>query len=387
MASFADTLVQAQVQATTPGTPDIAGNLQQGAQLAQHAEQLQMQQEELAQKKQQLVEARLEKFANAVEKGQQYAGKAQANYYNKFLPQYKNALGLKDMITDDSLAFMTASPENASRFNTLVADVREGRIKAQDAFATLGDPTQFADVTPAMSQQIQDAQKSLLGNQAQMAKTVYTQQSTDVRQKDAQNSAGKVELSKKVADKYNEYAAGGGRAGIESAMTNLKEAAAALDTGAVKTGGISTKIPWLKSDDAQSMLNPEMVKFKTKAQGALNSILRATLGAQFTEKEGERVLAQVWDDRQPPKVNAAKISSKITELKKNVSSAESEFRRFGYLQGESAAAPAQKAAPDAPPVDVAKLRAVIAKFPDKLEEIAKRQGMSVQQLQKLIGGQ
>ena len=83
------------------------------------------------------------------------------------------------------------------------------------------------------------------------------------------------------------------------------------------------------------MLNPEALKLKTQAQSALNSALRQTLGAQFTEKEGERVLNQVWDDRLSPKSNADKLDRKIKELKANQKNAEAEFERFGYMKKQA----------------------------------------------------
>ncbi len=118
---------------------------------------------------------------------------------------------------------------------------------------------------------------------------------------------------------------------METAIRNLEEAANALKTGAVKTGNISNKIPLFKTDDAQSMLNPQMVAVKTQSQAALNTVLRATLGAQFTAEEGVRVLNQVWDDKATPAANYKKLRNKIMELKANVKNAEGEFKRFGYM--------------------------------------------------------
>lgn len=148
-------------------------------------------------------------------------------------------------------------------------------------------------------------------------------------------SAGSKELEKKIASKYADWSAGGGRSGIESSLVKLNEVANKLETGKISTGGMTTFIPGLNSDTVQSAINPEMVNTKIEAQSALNSVLRQTLGAQFTAQEGDRVMRQIWDDKQTPQANAKKIRMKISELRSNALSAEREFSKFGFMEGPS----------------------------------------------------
>lgn len=156
-----------------------------------------------------------------------------------------------------------------------------------------------------------------------------------------QNKSGMSKaLESRLASKYADYAAGGGRSGIEASLSKLEDVAAKLESGQVTTGGLSTFIPGANSDVAQTVLNPGMVDAKIQAQSALNNVLRSTLGAQFTAKEGERVLSQIWDDKQTPAVNAKRVRSKITELRSNVLSAETEFKKAGFMDQQEGSASA-----------------------------------------------
>lgn len=145
MATLAEMLVgnALQNQDVNKG-PDIAGSLQKGAQIAQQQQDLDLRKQQIQMQMQQVHDAKLEKFAQAVEKGQQYAGKAQSNYYQKFLPQYRDSLGLHNDVKDDALQFMTA-PETQTVFNAVRSDVLRGGMTGTQAFQLLNDPQALAD--------------------------------------------------------------------------------------------------------------------------------------------------------------------------------------------------------------------------------------------------
>ncbi len=144
-------------------------------------------------------------------------------------------------------------------------------------------------------------------------------------------STGPKEVARKTGDLYSEYAAGGGREGFNKSIEQLNAAAASLDKNPKLTGNLSQKIPYLNSDGSQTFLNPEAVRVKTQAQAALNSALKQTYGSQFTEKEGQRVLNQIWDDRQSGEVNRGKILDQIKTLKRDMRSRETEFNKQGFM--------------------------------------------------------
>lgn len=334
MASLSEMLVQSAIAPGETRDPNAGSGIQVGAQIAMHAQNLQLQQQQLLKDQEALKQAKMSKFVEAVEKGQQYTGKAQSNYYNKFLPQFRNSLGLQDVISDDALAFNGASPEMIKAQGILISQVRRRVISQQQALEIYHDPQKMASMFNISPEALNSSplDKNFI---EELGKAETTSEGNNaIMQKQANEfaNAGNVSLSKDLGQKYGDWVAGGGKAGMQSSLTKLNEVANALATGKVKTGSLTTKIPWLKSDDVQSMVNENMVNFKSEAQSALNNVLRATLGPQFTEKEGERTLNQVWDDRQKPSVNAAKIKQKIAELKANVSSTEATFKRFGFIK-------------------------------------------------------
>lgn len=332
--SLADMLVQSSLQGAQASGEQLASGIKTGAALAQQIEQTQQIRQQMEQQKEQLQLQKVDKLTGLMEKGAAIKSKAARNaFFKNYIPKTAAALGLQNFIPEDTMMMIQADPEQAKKLTLLKAKIRSGEMTMSDAVSQL-DPEAFASMDEAEVMQLEAADKFRIDNQEKMGRAQFVASEAGARADEARTQAGQVELAKKVADKYATYTAGGGRAGMQSSLKSLKDVANALENGVVTTGGATTKLPWLKSDDAQSMLNPKMVEFKTQAQAALNNVLRATLGAQFTEGEGVRVLNQVWDDRQAPAVNAKKVRSKLKELEQNVKDAESEFRRFKYLGEE-----------------------------------------------------
>lgn len=335
MASITDLLIGGATQTAQQSGEQLQSGIKTGAALAEQVERTQQMRQQMEQQKQQLQLQKVDKLTGLMEKGAAIKSKAARNaFFKNYIPKTAAALGLQDFIPEDTMMMIQADPEQAKKIALLRSQVRSGAITMADAVSKM-DPEEFAAMDEAEIQQLEAADKFAIDNNRKMERTEVVQTGSAGRAEAARNEAGQVELAKDVAKKYSTYKAGGGSAGMKSSLEKLDAVAAALETGTVKTGGATTKIPWLKSDDAQSMLNPKMVEYKTEAQAALNNVLRSTLGAQFTEGEGVRVLNQVWDDRQAPSVNAKKVRSKLVELKQNVKDAESEFSRFGYLKANA----------------------------------------------------
>jgi len=86
---------------------------------------------------------------------------------------------------------------------------------------------------------------------------------------------------------------------------------------------ISGPIRGLAPDAVRSFTNPEAIVVKESIQSAIQETLRPTLGAQFTEKEGERIMNLAYNDRLPPEENArrAKQLKQMVENKVRFSDA------------------------------------------------------------------
>lgn len=336
MASLADMFVQGQIEATDPSKgPDLAGNYAKGAELAYHAEGLKQQQQQIEIQKDQLQQAKLDKFVTAVEKGQQYTGKAQSNYYNKFLPAYKKTLGsdIDQMIPDDALAFMTASPENIGKFHTLVADVKDGHITAQKAIETLNDPIQFANVTPDMFKAIDESQKTFLGNQTQIAKTEATIGGAAARQSTEISSAGEVEVKKKTGEEFTKYKAVGGSAALDKTEEALKDAIKQLKSGKVKTGGLVENLPYGGETAVLARINKPLKALQDKVLSTQN--IKALSGdPNPTERQIKDINSRILDPAADNDTNIAKLKAELTRVQTERANKESEFIKQGLMQAK-----------------------------------------------------
>ncbi len=333
MASLVDIMTQGQMEATDPSkAPNLGQNFAQGAQLAMQAEQIEHQRQNMEMEQQKLQQAKLEKFVTAVEKGQQYAGKAQSNYYNKFLPAYKKSLGadIDKMIPDDSLAFITSSPENVGRFHTLVADVRSGRIDAQSAIGQLNDKVKFADVTPDMYKDINEAQKSFLGNEAQMARTQATIGGAASRQQTDIATAGQVTAKKAIADEFVKYDAVGGSAGLDKTEAALKKAIKQLQTGEVKTGGLAENIPYGGDVRVLARTNKPLKALMDEVLSTQN--IKALSGdPNPTQAQIDAINSRILDPAASNEVNMVKLQNELARVKADRTRKEGMFRSEGFL--------------------------------------------------------
>lgn len=174
--NFAQLIAQQGLANTAPANaPDAVGAWSQAAQVANQREQLAQAKLKNQQDMKIAQGAKMEKFVDALQKGANYQGAARTNYYNKWLPTYRDSLGLTEAFPDEALKFATMTPENMARVNTLTARVRDPNdpLTEAEAIAILQDPTKFADIPPEVftetTNQLAEAAKTKIGAQAQIA--------------------------------------------------------------------------------------------------------------------------------------------------------------------------------------------------------------------------
>jgi hypothetical protein len=56
-----------------------------------------------------------------------------------------------------------------------------------------------------------------------------------------------------------------------------------------------------------AMTNPQALQSREQVEEVVQRNLRAVLGAQFTEKEGERLIARAYNTKLPPEENAKRL--------------------------------------------------------------------------------
>lgn len=188
--------------------------------------------------------------------------------------------------------------------------------------------------------------------------------------KDARVSVGDVTLDpraledrltpgQKAADvafgkEYSDFVAGGGSEQVNKNVGLLEGVENTLAKGAAQGQApnlIERGIQFLP-DIARTALTPEIKAQEDAVRTAIQASLRQTLGAQFTEKEGEALMKRSYDPRLSAQQNLAKIRPELEALKaqlqRKMQSAQ-QFERTGSIRGIGAAggqAPAQKSVQD-----------------------------------------
>jgi len=129
---------------------------------------------------------------------------------------------------------------------------------------------------------------------------------------------------------YVEYKAKGGYADIERGISELDGAIALLESGdPMLTGRIVGRLPdFARTDTALDV--------RDMVERIVQRDLRATLGAQFTEKEGERLIARSYNSVLDEATNAKRVrnlQAAIREANEAKRSATAYWDEHGTLQG------------------------------------------------------
>jgi hypothetical protein len=128
---------------------------------------------------------------------------------------------------------------------------------------------------------------------------------------------GQESLDKQFGQDAAAWVAAGGFADAQKSITQLGEARKALEavaSGKQKgslTGPAVSKIP----EFAKPVFNPAAVKVRDAVQEVVQRNLRLVLGAQFTEKEGERLIARAYNENLDEAENAKRVGRLMKQLK------------------------------------------------------------------------
>lgn len=157
------------------------------------------------------------------------------------------------------------------------------------------------------------------------------QSQQDIIQQARQQAGGKA-LDEQFAKDYATFVQGGA-ADSAKQLAQLQDVAKALRApGANLTGPTLGNIP----DTAKNFINPQSVAMRERVEEVVQRSLRAILGAQFTEKEGERLIARAYNPRLSEAENAIRVDRLFTQLNnafQQKKAAAQYFERNGTLEG------------------------------------------------------
>lgn len=151
----------------------------------------------------------------------------------------------------------------------------------------------------------------------------------------ARLTPGQQAADQAFAKDYAAWTAGGGMAGLESKLRVLDEALETIEASDTITGPVFGRLPKF----IQQMVNPDSQDVRADVERAIQETLRQTLGAQFTQKEGEGILARTFDPTQNEESNARRMRNLIRELRSSGAAKDSASRYFeqhGTISGWTA---------------------------------------------------
>ena len=124
----------------------------------------------------------------------------------------------------------------------------------------------------------------------------------------------------------------GGRDGAYSEIEKLKSVAANLKSGKVTTGGLTGTMP-------DRLTSKAVLEARADVQSTVMNSLRAILGAQFTEKEGERIIKNTWNESDATENNLARVNRLVADLEAKAAAKDSKsqfYEEAGSLRGYKA---------------------------------------------------
>jgi hypothetical protein len=113
---------------------------------------------------------------------------------------------------------------------------------------------------------------------------------------------GQKKLDEKAADDIFQWQSGGGQ-DMAAQIAQLKPVIADLEAGKPITG-ISVAV---QPDLLLAMTNPRALQNREAVEEVVQRNLRVILGAQFTEREGERLISRAFNPKLPPAENAKRV--------------------------------------------------------------------------------
>jgi len=142
-----------------------------------------------------------------------------------------------------------------------------------------------------------------------------------------------LELDKKYVPDFIDWTVNGGSADAQKSVAQMREALSELESGSDNlTGPIVGSVP----DFIGAGLNPEAISNREAVQEIVQRNLRLILGAQFTAKEGEMLMARAYNPRLQEPENAKRVRRLLGAIESAATSKDSAaqyFKQYGTLTG------------------------------------------------------
>ena len=198
--------------------------------------------------------------------------------------------------------------QGQQRFNSdgsLIAGVDPKAERPQDSYVVLTDDQKNQmglDPAGTYQQNMQTGEVSVLGGGGQTINLNNNPSAPPMPSKDTLTPF-QIEQDKAYATMLTEWNTGGGADAAKN-LGQLNEVADRLESGEGDfTGWMIARTPkW-----ALEGINPQAVDTQELVEEVVQRNLRVVLGAQFTQKEGDRLIARAYNSALPEATNAARL--------------------------------------------------------------------------------
>lgn len=221
--------------------------------------------------------------------------------------------------------------------------------KAQDLFLRENDPnSEESKMAVAYAKKMDPSINYTGKTAAQLFKTegmrqaIYKMEQDKLARKDAlsakmdvkkaetelRGTEGQRAVDKDFAKDYNEWTAGGAKT-ARSEIQKLKAVADKIRANKVSLGRENALIPDILADN-------DRLGARADVQSTVMNSLRAILGAQFTENEGKRIIANTWNENESEENNLARLDRLAQDLENQANDKDAKARLFestGSIKG------------------------------------------------------
>ena len=168
-----------------------------------------------------------------------------------------------------------------------------------------------------------------------MANIASTQASTSQKNRDLSLpnlTPAQKKVDEEFAKEYTDFSLAGGYSTIQKNLDLLNTAKQKLE----RAQNVSGPLIGMQPDAVRKITNPESAAIQRDIEESVQASLRATLGSQFTEREGTLILRRAFDPMMSEKENARRVETLINQvdrLAKAKQSAADWFEQHGTMQG------------------------------------------------------
>lgn len=220
-------------------------------------------------------------------------------------------------------------PEKASGLILQMDKINPG-FAAKMKFAQEGGQTAAQTEYGANPRQLLDAK--LAAEASQQKAALSAQEKQNIVKAKPILTPGQEALDKEFAKEVSDWDNKGGFAIVEKSLKNLDEAKKLLEGKGTTSGKVVGLLPKI----ARDIVAPDSGKTQDIIQDVVMGSLRPILGAQFTEEEGKRVIANTFNERLSPKENLRRLELLKTTLKEQAAAKKASvehFKKNGSLVG------------------------------------------------------